>query len=161
MRTPETTLLCLCAGLVALAGCTTCTTAPPRVDPPAAGSVLQYHGDSGRTGAYVDAKLTKAAVTRFRLDPSFRVELPGPTYAQPLYVERGGKGLLIVATEQNQVLAISPDGAVAWRKALAPPVPGEDLPCGNIDPLGITGTPVVDPEAETIYLDAMTTPDGG
>jgi hypothetical protein len=35
------------------------------------------------------------------------------------------------------------------------------LPCGNIDPLGITGTPVIDPTSRTLFLAAMTTPDGG
>jgi hypothetical protein len=28
-------------------------------------------------------------------------------------------------------------------------------PCGNIDPLGITGTPVIDEAAQAVYLDAM------
>ena len=29
------------------------------------------------------------------------------------------------------------------------------LPCGNISPLGITGTPAIDPASEAIYFDAM------
>jgi hypothetical protein len=29
------------------------------------------------------------------------------------------------------------------------------LPCGNIDPLGITGTPVIDPQSQALYLGAM------
>jgi hypothetical protein len=33
-------------------------------------------------------------------------------------------------------------------------VPRAALPCGNIAPLGITGTPVIDPSGEAIYLDA-------
>ncbi|MGE5159833.1 MAG: hypothetical protein ACM3OF_17010, partial [Gemmatimonas sp.] len=33
-------------------------------------------------------------------------------------------------------------------------VRGSSLPCGNIDPLGITGTPVIDPATQTIYVDA-------
>jgi hypothetical protein len=35
------------------------------------------------------------------------------------------------------------------------------LPCGNIDLVGITGTPVVDAATRTMFFDAMTTPDGG
>lgn len=34
-------------------------------------------------------------------------------------------------------------------------------PCGNFDPLGVTGTPVVDAATRTLFLDAMITPDGG
>jgi hypothetical protein len=40
-------------------------------------------------------------------------------------------------------------------------VPLAKLPCGNIDPLGVTGTPVIDPTSRTLFVDAMTTPDGG
>ena len=35
------------------------------------------------------------------------------------------------------------------------------MPCGNIDPYGVTGTPVIDPASRTLFLDALTTPDGG
>ena len=35
------------------------------------------------------------------------------------------------------------------------------MPCGNIDPYGVTGTPVIDLGSRTLYVDAMTTPDGG
>jgi hypothetical protein len=41
------------------------------------------------------------------------------------------------------------------------PVPLSSLPCGDIDPLGITGTPVVDLPSRTLFFDAMTTPDNG
>jgi hypothetical protein len=41
------------------------------------------------------------------------------------------------------------------------PVPTSDLSCGDINPLGITGTPVVDLTNRTLFVDAMTTPDGG
>jgi hypothetical protein len=34
------------------------------------------------------------------------------------------------------------------------------LPCGNINPLGITGTPFIEPVSRTIYFDAMVTTDG-
>jgi hypothetical protein len=38
---------------------------------------------------------------------------------------------------------------------LGHPVPRSALPCGNIDPLGITGTPVIDVSRGAAYLDAM------
>ena len=40
-------------------------------------------------------------------------------------------------------------------------VPTSDLPCGDINPLGITGTPIVDLPSRTLFFDAMTTPDNG
>jgi hypothetical protein len=33
-------------------------------------------------------------------------------------------------------------------------VQASSLPCGNIDPLGITGTPVIDPAMQAVYFDA-------
>ncbi len=38
-------------------------------------------------------------------------------------------------------------GQVQWQTNLGRPVPRSELPCGNIDPTGITSTPVVDPRA--------------
>ncbi|HLY36874.1 MAG TPA: PQQ-binding-like beta-propeller repeat protein [Candidatus Binatia bacterium] len=127
-------------------------------------SVFQYHADLERDGVYVDAVLTRAAVATLHRDPGFVATTTGATYAQPLYVAdaAGGRGLILVATEENRVYALdATTGATVWSQQLASPVPLSALPCGNIDPLGITGTPVIDPTSRTIYLDAMTTPDGG
>ena len=41
------------------------------------------------------------------------------------------------------------------------PVSAGDLACTVIDPLGITGTPIVDLASRALFLDAMITPDGG
>ncbi|WP_169708648.1 PQQ-binding-like beta-propeller repeat protein [Trinickia terrae] len=63
---------------------------------------------------------------------------------------------MIVATEADVVYALdAATGRVVWRTVLGTPAPRAALPCGNIDPLGITGTPVIDPAAGTLYLDAM------
>ena len=40
-------------------------------------------------------------------------------------------------------------------RVLGQPVPLSAMPCGNISPLGITGTPVIDPATGALYLDAM------
>jgi hypothetical protein len=99
-----------------------------------------------------------------RRDFTFNAALSGPTYSQPLYVTNGPTGgpVLIVATEQNDVLAFdAADGSQVWAANLGMPVPLSMLPCGDIDPLGVTGTPVIDLEARVIYVDAMTTPDAG
>jgi hypothetical protein len=76
---------------------------------------------------------------------------------QPLLWRRRGssEGELIVATEDNEVLALdAQSGAQIWKRALGPPVQRSALPCGNISPLGVTGTPVIDEQRATLYLDA-------
>src|SRR5262245_59584139 len=122
------------------------------------GSVLQHHNSATRDGVYIDPALTRAAAARLHRDTTFRVVLAGPTYAQPLFWASAGPGdrdLLLAVTEQNRVYAVDAStGAVVWERVVGTPVPQRALPCGNIDPLGITGTP-------TVFLAAMTTPDGG
>ena len=128
------------------------------------GDVLEHHRDDARTGMYVDRHITRAAAASTRRDVSFSAALPGPTYAQPLYVSDGPQDTpaFIVATEQNVVLALDAgSGSRLWSTTLGEPVPLSQLPCGNIDPLGATGTPVVDPDARVLYVAAMTTPDHG
>jgi hypothetical protein len=64
----------------------------------------------------------------------------GVVYAQPLILNSE----VIIATENETVYALSErTGAVRWKRHLASPVTS-GLPCGNITPSGITGTPAVD-----------------
>jgi hypothetical protein len=126
--------------------------------------VLQHHLDGARQGLYVDPLMTRKAAATIHRDRAFDAPLHGPVYAQPLYVKNGpgGKAALIVATERNAVVALdAATGGQLWTRALGNPVTRSQLPCGNIDPLGITGTPVIDPNNRTTYVAAMTTPDGG
>jgi len=138
------------------------TPAPP-LPGPEGSDVLQHHHSAARDGLYVVPALTRAAAAAVR--PDFTAALPGSTfYAQPLYVAgvNGGPSLLVVASEQDVVFALdAATGAIVWQRQLGTPVPLARLPCGNIDPLGVTGTPVIDPAARTVYVAAMTTPDGG
>jgi outer membrane protein assembly factor BamB len=128
------------------------------------GDVLQYHGNTARDGLYIDPAISRAAASGMYRDKSFDAPVQGPIYAQPLYVNHGpgGKAAIIVVTERNEVLALDAStGARLWTKTLGNPVPRSDLPCGNIDLLGITGTPVIDANLRAIYVAAMTTPDRG
>lgn len=125
--------------------------------------VLQFHNSATRDGLYVDSTFTKAAASKLRRDTSFSASVSGPVYAQPLYFEGGpgGKDLLIVATEQNQVSAFdAKSGAVVWRKTLGTPARRSNLPCGNISTLGVTGTPVIDAASRTLVVAAMTLESG-
>ena len=127
-------------------------------------SVLMHHKSPSRDGVYVDTAFTKVAAAKLHMDTAFKATTMGPTYAQPLFVDGGGGGkdLVLVATEENQVYALNAtSGAVVWQKKLGNNVATSSLPCGNINPLGITGTPVVDAASRTMFVDAMTSADGG
>jgi hypothetical protein len=103
-----------------------------------------------------------------KLDSTFNPTITGNVYAQPLYIAPGPPGYaeaFVVATEGtmaggNHVTVIDPTtGTAIWDKAYGTPVTG-GLMCGNITPLGITGTPIIDPASRTIYFDAMDSSSG-
>lgn len=144
-------------------------------------SVYQHHKNGTRNGLYIDAMLTSGTTgnaSKIQILPGVMGTVSTSVYAQPLYLENGpmGKEAFFVVTEQNHVTALNAmTGAVLWDKApgtgagmvglpvtalakplSSPPVPG--LPCGDVVPLGITGTPFINDGV--IYFDAMTTPDG-
>lgn len=134
-------------------------------NPMAGDSVLMHHKNPSRDGLYVQPTFTKAAIGTLHKDTAFApTGLQGAVYAQPLFVDGGpgGKDLVIVATEGNNVYALdASNGSTVWTKNLGTPVALSHLPCGNIDPFGVTGTPVIDLVSRTIYVDAETTPDNG
>jgi len=127
-------------------------------DPGAAQNVATYHGRADRSGNFVMPSFTWESARALRLDPGFAPRFPGHLYAQPLYWRAPGReaGMLIVASESNTVAAIDAGtGATLWSRSLGAPVPLSTFRCGNIDPLGITGTPAIDEASGAIYLDAM------
>jgi len=132
--------------------------------PAAAESVLTYHGHGNRSGTFTTPELTWEHARALRLDPGFAPRFEGHLYAQPLYWRPpgGAAGVLIVASESNIVTAIDvASGNTVWTRALGRPAPLSAFGCGNIDPLGITGTPVIDEAGATLYLDAMVADTGG
>ena len=126
-------------------------------------SVFEYHNGPKRDGVYIAPTLTKASAASFHIDPAFNARIDGAIYAQLLYTAGPeGKAAVIAASEQNIVAAFdAATGRTLWKRKLGDPVPLSKLPCGNIDPLGITGAPVIDKKTGTLFVDAMTTPDGG
>jgi outer membrane protein assembly factor BamB len=110
-----------------------------------------YHGDLARTG-YVPT-----APNPQRLVNLWKQPLDGAVYAEPLVVG----GLVIVATEHDTLYALdAKTGQVQWHTNVGTPVPLSALPCGNIDPLGITGTPVYDPQTGLVFAVAEITGPG-
>ena len=119
-------------------------------------NVTQEHDNLSRDGLYIDAAFTPAAAAGLTRDLNFDGTISGNVYAQPLYVEGGPNGPMIIAvTESNNIYALNATtGIVIWQRNVGAPVTS-GLPCGNINPLGITGTPVVDLASRSLFFDAM------
>jgi outer membrane protein assembly factor BamB len=108
---------------------------------------MMYHYDRARTGYVADTPDPKTLTT------AWSIPLDAAVYAQPLAVA----GKVIVATEGNIIYALNArTGSVLWKTNLGAPVTRDNLPCGNISPLGITGTPVYDPATKLIFAVAET-----
>jgi outer membrane protein assembly factor BamB len=120
------------------------TQSPPS---PGAWDWPSYHRDPAHTG------FAGAAPPAGRLSIAWTRRLDGAVYGQPLAVG----GLVIAATEGDSIYGLDrATGRVRWRAHVGTPVPLASLPCGNIDPLGITGTPVYDPARKLVYAVAET-----
>ena len=120
-------------------------------------NVTQEHNNPSRDGVYIDAGFTSAAAANLTRDLNFDGTISGNVYAQPLYIEGGSNGPMIIAvTESNNVYALNATtGTVIWQRTdIGPPVTS-GLPCGNINPVGITGTPVIDLASRSLFFDAL------
>ena len=127
-------------------------------------NVTQFHNHESRDGLYIDSAFTQSAGVNLTRDLNFDGTIFGNVYAQPLYIEGGpsGKAMIIVATESNNVYALDAgNGTIIWQRNVGEPVSADDLVCTKLDPMGVTGTPVVDLPSRALFLDAMITPDGG
>src|SRR4051812_21782227 len=72
-------------------------------------------------------------------------------YAQPLVYN----GRIFTATENNTVYALDAhDGGILWSRHLGAPMRNvaAQSGCGNVDPLGILSTPVIDTSSHTIFV---------
>jgi len=101
-----------------------------------------YHGSADRAGAV-------AVALRPPLRVAWRVPVDAALYAQPI----SAAGLAFAATENNTVLAVDVvSGRVKWRRHLDAAARRATLPCGNIDPSGITGTPAYDAATHQLFV---------
>jgi outer membrane protein assembly factor BamB len=107
-----------------------------------------FHQNPARTGTVTGLP------TAGHLSSAWQTHLDGNVYGQPLVV--GNE--VIAATENDSLYALNKStGSIIWRTHVATPVPLSALPCGNINPLGITGTPVYDQANGLVYAVAETT----
>jgi outer membrane protein assembly factor BamB len=109
----------------------------------------QFDQNATRTGLGPGLRAAGALTT------AWTAQLDGAVYGQPLVV--GGD--VIAATENDTVYALSrATGRTVWRTHVGTPVPQSALHgCGDIFPLGITGTPIYDRADGLVYAVAETT----
>jgi len=140
--------------------------------------VFTQHNDNGRTGQNTnETVLTPTVVQQATFGKKFSQPVDGFIYAQPLYVPNvtvGGvlHNVIYVATEAESVYAFDADnnsGANAgplWQASMidaahggtageAPVDSDGDIGCTDLIPIvGITATPVIDPSANLMYVEA-------
>jgi hypothetical protein len=138
---------------------------PPDGGAPLTASVLQFHMNASRDGHYVDPSLTPARAGSLAIDPTFDAPVRGPLRSQPLYVSNGvnGRPTIYVADDSNDVYALDEQtGAPFWSiTPLAPAAGRAGSGCGNVRPVGVTGTPVIDLTSRTMYLVTASGVDAG
>jgi outer membrane protein assembly factor BamB len=124
----------------------------PNVDAPASSTGAnwpEYGANPARTGVAVGVPRAGALTT------AWSARLDGAVYGQPLVV--GSE--VIAATENDSVYALNrTTGKTIWRTHVGTPV--QQPPpngCGNIYPLGITGTPIYDAGNGLVYAVAEVT----
>lgn len=146
---------------------------------PAQVNVLTYHYDNTRTGQNTnETLLTPANVNTNTFGKVFSQPVDAHVYAEPLYVSgvtipgQGTHNILFIESQHNTVYAFDADGTnagnngILWTNNLGPYAVTPDPNFGTryhnntyqdiVPAVGITGTPVIDRAAGTIYVDAFT-----
>jgi PQQ-like domain len=131
--------------------------------------VLTFHTDAARTGwNATESVLTPASVRSGGFSRLWTVPVEGAIFAEPLVaadvlVRGTPRTVVYTVTERDRIYALdAADGRLLWGPVtLGTPVARANLPCGNIDPVGITSTPVIDRASSTLYVAGLTTPDDG
>jgi hypothetical protein len=148
---------------------------------PAQTNVLTSNYNNSRTGLNSGEKiLTPLNVNSTQFGKLFSLAVDGQLYAQPLYLENvsingAAHNVVIVATENDSVYAFDADSAgnPLWKASLVDIAHGAavgatavnsatDIGCTDLQPkVGVTSTPVIDPNSNTIYVEAKSKENGG
>ncbi|HET6887159.1 MAG TPA: hypothetical protein VFH87_04460 [Candidatus Udaeobacter sp.] len=120
-------------------------------------NVTQKNNNLSRDGHYIDAVFTPGNAANLTRDMSFNGTISGNVHAQPLYIEGGPNGpMIIVVTASNNVYALNANtGVPIWSRTDIGPAVTSGLNCGNINPVGIIGTPVIDLATRSLFFDAL------
>jgi outer membrane protein assembly factor BamB len=135
---------------------------------PLAGAYVYRYDNSGTGQNRFETLLAPKNVNAARFGRLFSAPVDGYVYAQPLYVrhvvvaDRSSHNVVYVATENDTVLAVDADsGAELFHTNLGPPVPTNQWACpGMGSKIGITGTPVIDPATQTLFVAAKSLKNG-
>jgi fibronectin type 3 domain-containing protein len=137
--------------------------------------ITQYHNDLYLSGDNLnETVLTPSNVNPKNFGLLFSQQVDGYVYAEPLYmsgltINGAVHNVVFIATENDTVYAFDADsnqGADAqplWVRSFTnaadgiTPVPWADTLSSDIVPIiGITGTPVIDPSTNTLYVSTKT-----
>ncbi len=120
-------------------------------------NVTQKNNNLSRDGHYIDPAFTLVNAANLVRDLNFDGTIVGNVHAQPLYIEGGPNGpMIIVVTASNNIYALNATtGTVIWQRTDIGPAVTSGLPCGNINPAGTIGTPVVDLASRSLFFDAL------
>jgi hypothetical protein len=128
--------------------------------------VFTYHNDLSRDGVNgQEYALNTSTVKASSFGKRFACALDAAAYAQPLWVANANVGggthnVVIAATQHDTVYAFDADASPCqtyWSQSLVAGgetwVNSGDVNTGDISPdIGIVGTPVIDPNTNTIYV---------
>ena len=105
-----------------------------------------YHRTPAKTGH-------TSGTVKTPLHRAWHATLNGSVWEEPVIAG----GVLIAATEQDDVYGLNPKtGKTVWHVNLGTPEPGNDEPCGDIKPIGITGSPAYDKATGSVFVVATT-----
>ena len=138
-----------------------------------------WRNDNARSGQnQKELALAPKTVSSATFGKLFSCPVDGYVYAQPLYVANlsvpgsGTRNVVFVATEKDSVFAFDADANTnacmpIWQTSLIPSgeeavsTPNLQITSANVGPfVGITGTPVVDPNSSTMFVVAKTQQSG-